>query len=76
MKISTGTLRVMIFVVILVALGSIPFIREYLMEDAPSPVQACISKCAQDGKNGSLVYKGPATPKELYKLTHSECECR
>jgi hypothetical protein len=46
------------------------------MEDAPSPVQACISKCAQDGKNGSLVYKGPATPKELYKLTHSECECR
>jgi len=76
MKISAGALRVLIFVAVLVALGSLPFIRQYLMEDVPSPVQACTSKCAAYGKSGSLVYKGPDTPKELYKLTHSECECR
>ena len=66
----------MIFVVVFVALGSLPFLWKYLMEDMPSPVQVCISKCAAYGKNGSLVYKGPDTPKDLYKLTHSECECR
>lgn len=76
MKISAGAFRLMIFVAVLVALSSLPFIRRYLMEDVPGPLQVCITKCSQYGKTGSLVYKGPDTPKELYKLTHSECECR
>ena len=42
----------------------------------PSPREACARQCVAMNKQGQLVYKGPATDKDLYKQVNSVCECR
>lgn len=66
---------------LIVALGFATFIAAvmlvgYLVRDVPSPEQACVQKCAALKKDGHLVYKGPPTPKDLYKQANSVCECQ
>ena len=47
----------------------------HLMRQTPPPQQACTEKCGSMGKQGRLVYDGPATPKSLYKELHGSCLC-
>ena len=66
---------------LVVALGFAAFIAAvllvaYLVRDLPSPEQVCIQKCALLKKDGHLVHKGPATPKDFYKQANSVCECQ
>jgi hypothetical protein len=63
-----------------VVVGFAPFIvavmlTSHLMRQAPSPQQACNEKCGSMGKQGRLIYDGPATPKSLYKELHGSCLC-
>jgi hypothetical protein len=63
-----------------VAIGFAVFIAislavAFLASSASSPKQSCMTKCSAFGKQGHLVYSGPATPKQQYKEAHSECQC-
>ena len=41
-----------------------------------SPQESCTRKCLASGRNGVLVYPGPATSKDFYKEANSECRCQ
>jgi hypothetical protein len=61
---SPGRFRALVLVSAVVALGSLPWLASYLLRDVPTSQQACTQKCASLHKDGHLVYRGPATPKD------------
>ena len=66
--------RGLVLLFALAALGGLPWLVSYLKRDQPSQQQACTQKCAGIKRDGYLVYRGPATPKD--KTADLECECR
>ena len=66
---------------VVVALGfaaiiALSFLVAYIAGSHSSPQQACQKQCSSVGKQGHLVYTGPATPKSSYKEAQSECRCQ
>jgi hypothetical protein len=47
----------------------------YMQGDTPTPQQMCTKRCAVGNKSGTLVYKGPATPKSKSYDMDRDCEC-
>ena len=71
-KISLGLQIAIGFILIM----GVSLLGSYFFGKFPSPQEACEKKCREIGKIGDLVYEGPATPKQLYKDTHSTCRCQ
>jgi hypothetical protein len=58
--------------VVCVALSGLLF---YMKSNTPTPQQMCTKRCAAGNKSGTLVYKGPATPKSKSYDMDRDCEC-
>ena len=74
MNISVDVRRGVTLLLVLAAIAALPWLVGYLKRDSPTPQQACTQKCSDIKKDGHLVYRGPATPKD--KTPYLECECR
>lgn len=72
MKLSRGVVVSLVFA----GFVAVPLIVGYVTSGLPSPHEACAQKCAVLNKRGELVYKGPATSRDVYKEANSVCECR
>ena len=73
---SKDTRRGLIVALVFGGLIALYLLGNYFMGDRPTPQQVCTQKCAGIKRDGYLVYRGPATPKDAYKAANSECECR
>lgn len=58
--------------VICLALSGLLF---YMQSNTLTPQQMCTKRCAASQKNGTLIYKGPATPKSKSYDMDRDCEC-
>jgi hypothetical protein len=74
-SLSRGTRRNLAVVAGFLVFMAISLLVAYGAGQLPSPQQACAKQCSAIGRQGSLVYTGPAG-KEFYKELHSECKCQ
>lgn len=74
LNMNMDTRQAAILLLVLAVIAGLPWLVGYLRRDLPTPQQACIQKCSEIKRDGYLVYRGPATPKD--KTADLECECR
>jgi len=58
------------------AFVAVSLVVAYGLSWLPSPQQTCTKQCSASGRAGTLVYSGPATPKDFYKEANSTCKCQ
>lgn len=68
--------RWLVLLLVFAVLTSLPWLIRYFGGGVSNPIALCMKKCADSNKEGHLVYRGPATPREAYRVEHAECECR
>jgi hypothetical protein len=76
MKVSINQKRTLVLISVFASFLIITSLPGYLLRNHPNVREACVEKCKAIGKEGLLVYSGPATPKQTYKDANSTCECR
>jgi hypothetical protein len=76
MKLRISQRRTMIVIGVFAGCIALAWFASHLISGTPTPRAACTKKCAEAGKEGRLVYSGPATPRDVYKDANSVCECR